>query len=66
VAAFNLVMFALIELPLIGFVFAPDRTRARVRKLDDWLGRHSRTIVTVAAGAAPVPSHRGTGRPELT
>lgn len=51
VVAFNLVMFALVELPLIGFVFAPDRTRALVGRLDHWLGRHSRTIVTVAAGA---------------
>ncbi len=51
VLAFNLVMFALVELPLVGFAFAPDRTRALVGRLDDWLGRHSRTIVTVAAGA---------------
>ena len=51
VVAFNLVMFALVELPLIGFVFAPDRTRALVGRLDGWLGRHSRTIVTIVAGA---------------
>lgn len=51
VLAFNLVMFALIEAPLIGFVVAPDRTRAFVGKLDNWLGHYSRTIVTVVAGA---------------
>ena len=51
VLVFNLVMFALVEMPLIGFVVAPDRTRALVGRLDDWLGHHSRTIVTVAAGA---------------
>jgi Sap, sulfolipid-1-addressing protein len=65
--AFNLVMFALIETPLIGFVFAPDRTRAFVGKLDNWLGHHSRTIVTAVAGAiGPLPTHRRTRRPELT
>jgi hypothetical protein len=51
VLAFNLVMFTLLELPILGFVFAPDRTRAFVGRLDNWLGRHSRTIVTVVSGA---------------
>jgi Sap, sulfolipid-1-addressing protein len=51
VLAFNLVMLALLELPIVGFAFAPDRTRALVSRLDGWLTRHRRAIVGVAAGA---------------
>ena len=67
VLAFNVVMFALLELPLLGSINAPDRTRELVGKLDDWMGSHRRTIVTVAAGTIGLyPPHRRTHRPELT
>ncbi len=51
VLAFNLVMFALLELPILGFTIAPNQTRALVVRLDHWLSAHSRTILVVAAGA---------------
>jgi hypothetical protein len=51
VIGFNLVMFALLELPLLGFVLAPDRTRELVGRLHDWLGRQRRMIVVVVSGA---------------
>ncbi len=51
VLGFNLVMFALLELPILGFTFAPDQTRALVGRLDHWLSAHGRTILVVAAGA---------------
>ncbi len=51
VLGFNLVMFALLELPILGFTFKPDQTRALVGRLDRWLSAHGRTILVVAAGA---------------
>jgi hypothetical protein len=51
IIAFNLVMFALLELPIIGFAFAPNQTRALVGRLEQWLNAHSRTILVVGASA---------------
>jgi hypothetical protein len=48
---FNLVMFALIELPLIGFLIAPERARTTTERFSDWMTRHRRTLITVVAGA---------------
>ena len=50
IVGFNLVMFALIELPLLGFVLAPDRTRALTEKLNGWMTRHRQTLILVVAG----------------
>jgi Sap, sulfolipid-1-addressing protein len=67
VLAFNVVMFALLELPLLGSLNAPERTRALVGKLDDWMRSQRRTIFTVAAGTIGLyPPRRRTHRPELT
>jgi len=51
IVGFNLVMFAFIELPLLGFVLAPERARSRTEKLNDWMTRHKRTLIMVVAGA---------------
>jgi len=51
VIGFNLIMFALIELPLLGFLAAPERTRAITGKLNDWMTRHKRILIVVIAGA---------------
>jgi hypothetical protein len=51
ILAFNIVMFAFIELPLVGFLVAPDRTRKLANQLNSWMSRHKRTLVVVAAGA---------------
>lgn len=48
---FNVIMFAFIELPLVGFLLAPNRTRKLAEQLNSWITRHKRTLVVVAAGA---------------
>jgi threonine/homoserine/homoserine lactone efflux protein len=50
ILGFNLVMFALLELPLLGFLVAPDRARALTERLNRWMTRHKRTLITVVAG----------------
>jgi Sap, sulfolipid-1-addressing protein len=51
IVAFNLIMFTFIELPLLGFLLAPDKTRRLAQQLSRWMTRHKRTLVGVAAGA---------------
>jgi hypothetical protein len=51
ILGFNLIMFALIELPLIGFLLAPDRTRSLTEKLHGWMTDHRRTLIMTVAGA---------------
>jgi hypothetical protein len=45
VIAFNLVMMALLEVPLLGFAIAPDWTVASVDRAKAWVGRHGRRFV---------------------
>jgi hypothetical protein len=49
VLAFNAIMLALLELPLIGFVFAPDWTPRAVERFKDWFSRNARTLAFRAA-----------------
>lgn len=51
VVGFNVIQFALIELPLIGLLVAPDRTRALTERLNDWMTAHDRMVIVVLAGA---------------
>ena len=51
---FNVVMFTLIEVPLVGYLLRPDQTAARVAAFNDWLGRNARNIVTILALAFAV------------
>lgn len=51
IIAFNLMMFALAEIPLLGFALAPEKTRVLVRRLDAWIARNGRPIVVIAAAA---------------
>jgi Sap, sulfolipid-1-addressing protein len=51
VLAFNLIQFALIELPLLGLVLMPDRTRSLTEKLNDWMTAHRRIVIVFLAGA---------------
>lgn len=44
IVGFNLIMFMLAEIPLLGLVLAPDRTRALVHRADAWLSGHGRQI----------------------
>ena len=51
IVGFNLVTFAFIELPLLGFVLAPERTRSLAERLNHWMTRHKRMLMMVVAGA---------------
>jgi hypothetical protein len=47
VLGFNAVMLVLLELPLAGYVFAPDWTPGAVTGAKDWVGRRGRGVATV-------------------
>ena len=51
IVGFNLIMFAFLEIPLLGFLFAPERTRALTGRLSGWMSRRRRTLIVVIAGA---------------
>lgn len=42
--AFYLVMFAFIEIPIGGYLFAPARTETRVTEFNAWLGANARRL----------------------
>ena len=49
VVAFCLVMLAIIELPLLGYAFAPDWTINTVERSKAWIIRDARRIATIGA-----------------
>jgi hypothetical protein len=50
VLGFNVVMFALVEIPLLMFLLNPDRARARVERLNSALRDHARQLAVTVAG----------------
>jgi hypothetical protein len=54
VVLFNLIMLALIELPLLGYALAPDWTPSAVERFKAWLARHGRRFGTWAAAVVGV------------
>jgi hypothetical protein len=50
----NVIMMALLEIPLIGFYLAPEWTPVAVERAKNWFSRHAQTIVV--AGAAGIGS----------
>ncbi len=46
---FIVIMFALAELPLIGYALDPDRTRVRVQRFQGWLSENGRIVARWAA-----------------
>ena len=44
ILGFNLIMLMLLELPLLGYVFAPDWTPSAVERFKAWLGRNTRRL----------------------
>lgn len=44
---FNVVAFGFVEIPLIAYLVAPDRTRATLSALNDWLRTRRRRAVSV-------------------
>ena len=48
---FNVVAFALVEIPLVAYLVAPERTRAAMEALDAWLrSRRRRDVAALLAG----------------
>ena len=52
IVLYNLIMFALAEVPILGYMFAPERTRQLVEAFNDWLGGHGRELAMVLLGTA--------------
>jgi Sap, sulfolipid-1-addressing protein len=48
---FNVVAFGLVEIPLIAYLVAPDRTRTTLSALHDWVRSRRRRAVTVLLAA---------------
>jgi MFS family permease len=49
VVVFNLIMFVLAEVPLLGYSVAPGATQEKVEALNAWMARHARQIVIAVA-----------------
>jgi hypothetical protein len=49
VIAFCLIQQLLLEVPLIGYAVAPERTQEAVVRFRDWLGRNGRRAAAIAA-----------------
>jgi Sap, sulfolipid-1-addressing protein len=54
VLAFNVIMFALIEVPLAWYVLSPDGAQAAVSRFDGWLRAHSRRLAAAVGGCIGV------------
>src|ERR1700729_69288 len=55
VLAFNLIMLALLELPLLGYAIRPQWTAAAVQRFGDWLTRRGGRGALIAGAAAGLP-----------
>jgi Sap, sulfolipid-1-addressing protein len=51
VIAFCLVQQLLLEVPLLGYAFAPERTQRAVTGFQEWLARNGRRAATIVAAA---------------
>ncbi len=52
---FNIVAFALVEIPLVAYLLAPDRTLASMAGLNDWIrSRRRAEVTTLLAGVGCV------------
>jgi Sap, sulfolipid-1-addressing protein len=49
VLGFCLMQQILLEIPLLGYVFAPDSTQDRVTRFKSWIGRKGRSAVVIGA-----------------
>jgi hypothetical protein len=49
VVGFNLVMLALLEIPLLGYTVSPDRTAVTVHRFSEWLSAQGGRIALVLA-----------------
>ncbi len=51
-AVFYVIMFAFVEIPLVGYVFAPSRTRVAVTRFNAWLNANGLRLAIGALLAA--------------
>ncbi len=51
VIVFCLIQQLLLEVPLLGYAFAPERTQEAVTRFRAWLARSGRRVATIAAAA---------------
>ncbi|OBJ54343.1 GAP family protein [Mycobacterium sp. 1423905.2] len=52
---FNVTAFAVLEIPLLAYLFAPDKTHAAVSALNDWVrSRRRQEVATLLAGVGAV------------
>ncbi len=49
ILAFNVMLLILLEIPLLGYVVAPERTVVEVQRFRGWLTRNGRQMAIVAA-----------------
>ena len=49
VVAFNVIMLALLEIPLLGYAFSPEKTSATVHRFSAWLNRSGGRIALILA-----------------
>ena len=54
VAVFYVIMFAFVEVPLVGYAFAPRRTEALTSRFNAWLDRNGRLLATYALAGVGV------------
>jgi hypothetical protein len=54
VIGFCLIQLLPLELPLLGYAFAPERTRRAIESFRAWVARNGRRAVTVAASVLGV------------
>src|SRR6516165_8090119 len=46
---FCVAQLLLLEIPLLGYVFSPDRTQSTITRFRDWMGRRGRTAAVIAS-----------------
>jgi hypothetical protein len=54
VIGFCLMQQILLEIPLLGYLFAPDRTQDTVTRFKDWMGRKGRSAAVIGAAVIGV------------
>jgi hypothetical protein len=54
VIGFCLMQQILLEIPLLGYVFAPERTQDTVTRFKDWMGRKGRSAAVIGAAVIGV------------
>jgi Sap, sulfolipid-1-addressing protein len=54
VVGFCLMQQILLEVPLLGYVFAPESTQGRINRFKAWMGRKGRPAATIGAATIGV------------